>query len=124
MPSPRGPRQSSRPQPSAVAKVRGTQLGGWRVSVERCAEIQAGARQARSERVAKQRAELSTIINQIRTSGCKSLLTIAVRLNIREIEAPRGRQWGTVQVQCVLLKWVSQRVRSPLCAALYRPNRR
>ena len=86
----------------AAAKARGTKLGGRRVSAKRFAEIQAVARQVRSERVAKQRAELFPIIRQIQASGSKSLRAIAAQLNTREIEAPRGGQWAAIQVQRVL----------------------
>ncbi len=86
----------------AAAKVRGTKLGGRRVSAERFAQIGAGARQVRSERVAMQRAELLPVISQIQASGCKSLRAIAAQLNTREIEAPRGGQWAAIQVQRVL----------------------
>lgn len=86
----------------AAAKARGTTLGGRRVSAERFAEIQAGARQVRSKRVAKQRAELFPIISQIRATGCTSFRAIAAQLNTREIEAPRGGQWAAIQVQRVL----------------------
>lgn len=85
-----------------AAKERGTKLGGRRVSLERFAEIQAGARQVRSERVAEQRAQLLPIISQIRASGSKSLRGIAAQLNNREIEAPRGGQWAAIQVRRVL----------------------
>ncbi len=66
------------------------------------AEIRISARQVRSERVAKQGAELIPIISQSRASGCNSLRAIAAQLNTREIEAPRGGQWAAVQVQRVL----------------------
>jgi DNA invertase Pin-like site-specific DNA recombinase len=84
-----------------AAKERGTKLGGRRVSAERFAEIQTSARQERTERVAKQRADLLPTINEIRAEGAKTLRAIAAQLNAREIEAPRGGQWAAVQVQRV-----------------------
>jgi DNA invertase Pin-like site-specific DNA recombinase len=86
----------------AAAKARGTKLGGRRVSAERFAEIQTAARQERTERVAKQRAELLPTITQIQAEGAITLRAIAAQLNFREIEAPRGGQWAAVQVQRVI----------------------
>ncbi len=85
-----------------AAKERGTKLGGRRVSAERFAEIQTAARQERTERVARQRAELLPAVTQIQAEGATSLRAIAAQLNAREIEAPRGGQWAAVQVQRIL----------------------
>ncbi len=85
-----------------AAKERGTKLEGRRVSAERFAEIQTFARQERTERVAKQRAELLPTITQIQAEGATTLRAIAAQLNAREIEAPRGGQWTAVQIRRAL----------------------
>ena len=85
-----------------AAKARGTKLGGRRVSAERFREIGRAARQERSKQVAKQRAKLLPTITQIQAEGAMTLRAIAIQLNAREIEAPRGGQWAATQVQRVL----------------------
>ncbi len=96
-PSRREPRQPSQPQ-----KRRELSLGGRRVSAERFAEIGAAARQVRSQKASQARSEILPIITHIQTEGATTLRAIAAQLNAREIEAPRGGQWATVQVQRLL----------------------
>ena len=86
----------------AAAKERGTVLGGRRVSAERFSEIGAAARQTFSARAAKGRAQVLPVIAEIQEQGTTTLRAIAAELNAREIDAPRGGQWGAVQVQRVL----------------------
>lgn len=86
----------------AAAKVRGTKLGGRRVSAERFREIGAAARQTFRVQTAKRRAQVLPVILEIQGQGIRTLRAVAAELNTREIDAPRGGQWSAVQVQRVL----------------------
>jgi DNA invertase Pin-like site-specific DNA recombinase len=86
----------------AAAKVRGTKLGGRRVSAERFAEIAADGRKAWSEMAGKGRASILPVIAKIRTEGATTLRQIAAELNSRGEMTPRGSQWSAVQVMRVL----------------------
>jgi DNA invertase Pin-like site-specific DNA recombinase len=72
----------------AAAKARGTKLGGRRVSAERFAEIGAAARQARTERAERSRAEILPTIAKIQAAGATTLRQIAAELNSLEIPLP------------------------------------
>jgi DNA invertase Pin-like site-specific DNA recombinase len=86
----------------AAAKVRGTKLGGRRVSAERFAEIAADGRKAWSEMAGKGRASILPVIEEVRAGGATSLRQIAAELNSRGEMTPRGAQWSAVQVMRVL----------------------
>ena len=86
----------------AAAKARGTKLGGRRVSAERFAEIGAAARQVRTERAERSRAELLPTIAKIQAAGATTLRQIAAELNALEIPAARGGEWSAVQVRRIL----------------------
>jgi DNA invertase Pin-like site-specific DNA recombinase len=86
----------------AAAKARGTKLDGRRVSAERFAEIGAAARQVRTERAARSRAELFPTIAKIQAAGATTLRQIAAELNALEIPAARGGEWSAVQIQRVI----------------------
>jgi hypothetical protein len=86
----------------AAAKARGTKLGGCRVSAERFAEIGAAARQARTERAERGRAEILPTITKIQAAGATTLRQIAAELNALEIPAARGGEWSAVQVRRIL----------------------
>lgn len=86
----------------AAAKARGTKLGGRRVSAERFAEIGAAARQARTERAERSRAEILPTIAKIQAAGATTLRQIAAELNALEIPAARGGAWSAVQVRRIL----------------------
>ncbi len=87
-----------------AAKKRGTVLGGRRVSAERFREIGAAARRTYSAQAAKGRAQVLPVIAEIQGQGISTLRAIAAELNVREIDAPRGGQWGAVQVQRILAR--------------------
>jgi DNA invertase Pin-like site-specific DNA recombinase len=86
----------------AAAKARGTKLGGRRVSAERFAEIGAAARQARTERAERGRAEILPTIAKIQAAGATTLRQISAELNALEIPAARGGEWSAVQVRRIL----------------------
>jgi DNA invertase Pin-like site-specific DNA recombinase len=86
----------------AAAKARGTKLGGRRVSAERFAEIGAAARQVRTERAERSRAEILPTIAKIQAAGATTLRQIAAELNALEIPAARGGEWSAVQVLRIL----------------------
>jgi DNA invertase Pin-like site-specific DNA recombinase len=86
----------------AAAKARGTRLGGRRVSAERFAEIGLAARLARTADAEKRAADLLPLIESIKAEGATSLRQIAARLNERNIPAPRGGEWGAVQIRRAL----------------------
>ena len=90
----------------AVAKARGTALGGRRVSAKRFAVIAASGREmsakVRTETAAQHRANLLPAIEDIQAKGAASLREIAAELNERGIPAARGGEWSAVQVQRIL----------------------
>jgi DNA invertase Pin-like site-specific DNA recombinase len=85
-----------------AAKKRGVKLGGRRTSMKRFREIQAQARQARSDKAARTRAEVLPVIEKIQAAGASSLRAIAAGLNARNVPAPRGGEWSAVQVMRIL----------------------
>ena len=87
-----------------AAKKRGTVLGGRRVSAERFREIGTAGRRTYSAQAAKGRAQVLPVIAEIQGQGISTLRAIAAELNDREIDAPRGGQWGAVQVQRILAR--------------------
>jgi DNA invertase Pin-like site-specific DNA recombinase len=103
----------------AAAKARGTKLGGRRVSAERFAEIGAEARRARTEKVARSRADILPTIVKIQASGAASLRAIAAKLNELEISTPTGKgEWSAVQVRRILRQGdhISDSSREPAAA--------
>jgi DNA invertase Pin-like site-specific DNA recombinase len=86
----------------AAAKVRGTKLGGRRMSAEQFAEIAASGRAAQSKKAMQGKAEIIPTILKIQAEGFTSLRAIAAELNTREVSTPRGGEWSAVQVQRVM----------------------
>jgi hypothetical protein len=71
----------------------------WRISAARFEEMGAAARQVRSERVGRARADVMAAIAKLQASGGGSLRQIAGGLNAAEIPTPRGYgEWSAVQV--------------------------
>jgi len=87
----------------AAAKVRGTSLGGRRVSSERFAEIAAQGRKMWSGMAHKRRAAIVPVIGELRAAGAVSLRQIASGLNARGEASPRGGEWSATQVRRVLV---------------------
>jgi hypothetical protein len=71
-------------------------------AAERFAEIGAAARQARTERAQRNRAEILPTIAKIQAAGATTLRQIAAELNALEIPASRGGEWSAVQVLRIL----------------------
>jgi hypothetical protein len=67
------------------------------VAGKRFAEIGAAARQMRSQKVSRVRAELIPTITAIQATGAISLRAVAAELNVREIPTPEGMGNG---LQC------------------------
>ena len=65
-------------------------------------EIGAAARQVRTERAERSRAELLPTIAKIQAAGATTLRQIAAELNALEIPAARGGEWSAVQVLRIL----------------------
>jgi DNA invertase Pin-like site-specific DNA recombinase len=86
----------------AVAKARGTALGGQRGSVSRMVSMAShGARVSatvRQESAAKRRADLFPLIDQFRAQGIVSLRAIADGLNGAGLATTRGKKWTATQV--------------------------
>ena len=91
-----------------AAKMRGTALGGRRVSASHFAEIAAKGREssieARTAKAIKKAEDLLPVIEDIRQGGATSLREIAAILNKRGIPTARGGEWSAVQVQRVLAR--------------------
>jgi DNA invertase Pin-like site-specific DNA recombinase len=90
-----------------AAKVRGTALGGRRVSAKRFAEISASGREASIEvRTATARVRAQDrleAIEDIKAAGVTTLRGIAAQLNERGIPTPTEKgEWSAVQVSRVL----------------------
>lgn len=88
----------------AAARVRGTKLGGRRVSAERFAEIAASGRQAWSAKARQGRARVLPVIEQVCAAGATTFRQIAAELNARGEMTPRGGQWSAVQVMRVTMR--------------------
>ncbi len=89
-----------------AAKVRGTKLGGPRVSAERFSEIAAAGRKvSAATRIAKASTwatgKLKDIV-EIQSKGATSLREIAAALDAEGITTARGGAWSAVRVQRVL----------------------
>jgi DNA invertase Pin-like site-specific DNA recombinase len=79
----------------AVAKARGTKLGGFRGYVPTNGDR---AKAAEAKRIKAKRDDLVLVVKAIQTSGITSLSGIARELNNRAIPAARGGRWQAVQV--------------------------
>jgi DNA invertase Pin-like site-specific DNA recombinase len=86
----------------AAAKARGKKLGGWRGRHLTRAERRLGT----AVRVAKAKtraAQVAPVIDELRTSGARTLRELASGLNERGILASRGGRWSASQVRATLL---------------------
>jgi DNA invertase Pin-like site-specific DNA recombinase len=84
----------------AAAKARGTVLGGFRGRAGTCTDLA----KARAVRVAKadcRANDLAATIQQLQSTGIKSLRAIAASLNAQGIKAARGGNWSPAQVRSV-----------------------
>lgn len=91
----------------AAAKVRGTQLGGWRGRAGSCTDC-ARARAAKTASANRRASDLAPAIRAIRTSGGQTLRSIAASLNALGITAPRGGSWSAAQVRRTLHRIADQ----------------
>jgi len=87
----------------AAAKARGKRLGGFRGRAGTAADC-AKARQAKSLAAKARAIDIGPVIEDIRTTGAKSLRSIANELNGRGISAPRGGMWSAAQVRAVIAR--------------------
>jgi Recombinase-like helix-turn-helix domain len=60
------------------------------------------ARTVRTANAQHRADDLAPTIQELQSSGCASLRSIAAGLNSREIAAPRGGDWSAAQVRSVL----------------------
>ncbi|WP_369695447.1 recombinase family protein [Jiella marina] len=89
----------------ATAKARGVKLGGDRSNL--AAESTKGRAVSiarRQEKAMQHAADLTPVIEDIRSEGISSMSAIAKALNERSFKTARGGQWQAVQVQRVLEK--------------------
>jgi DNA invertase Pin-like site-specific DNA recombinase len=85
----------------AVAKTRGTILGGFKGRAGTCADL-ARARASKIARADRNASDLAPTIANIRAHGNTSLRSIATNLNRLAITAPRGGHWSATQVRRLL----------------------
>lgn len=89
----------------AMAKARGTKLGGVRAGALPDAALgRSLGRAARSCKALKRAIDLFPVINSLRAEGASSLRQIADKLNERRIPAARGGEWSAVQVARVIAR--------------------
>ena len=90
----------------AVAKGRGTKLGGRRVSAERFAEIAVIGREVsaavRTAKASTWAADKRVDIAEVQAAGATSLREIAAALNAEGVTTAKGGSWSAVQVQRVM----------------------
>lgn len=82
----------------AVAKARGTVLGGYRGHTITAAAGEAG-RRSQAARADARLADLMPVLDELRMAGVTSLGGIARALNVRGIPAARGGVWTATQVR-------------------------
>jgi DNA invertase Pin-like site-specific DNA recombinase len=87
----------------AAAKARGTSLGGFRGRAGTSADL-AKARAVRAANADQRARDLQPVLQEIQTSGCRSLRSIAGALNIRGITAPQGGLWAGTQIRKLLAR--------------------
>lgn len=90
----------------AVAKDRGTKLGGRRHNSAEIHKTGAPAsRAARSDKAAKRAEDIAPAIREIQADGQRSLRQIAAELTLRGIKTPRGSgTWSATQVARILAR--------------------
>ena len=89
----------------AMAKARGTKLGGARVgALPDPAQGRSLGRAARTTKALRRAIDLLPVIDSLRAEGASSLRQIANRLNERGIPAARGGEWSAVQVARVIAR--------------------
>jgi DNA invertase Pin-like site-specific DNA recombinase len=87
----------------AVAKARGTVLGGLRWDITQVASKgRRMALQTRRENAANYRADVLPVIEDKRRQGAVTLRAIAEALNADGTPAPRGGSWSAVQVSRIV----------------------
>ena len=82
-------------------QARGKSLGGFRGRAGSCTDL-AKARAVRVAKANHRADDLAPTIQELQSSGCASLRSIAAGLNQRGITAPRGGDWSAPQVRSVL----------------------
>lgn len=82
----------------AVARARGTVLGGYRGHTITAAAGEAG-RRSQTARASTRMSDLSPVLDELRGAGVTSLGGIARALNTRGIPAARGGSWTATQVR-------------------------
>lgn len=87
----------------AVAKARGTRLGGFRGHII-THSARARSSIARSASANRRAADLAPTVLALQASGATSLRSIAAGLNAHGIAAPRGGDWSAAQVRDVLTR--------------------
>jgi DNA invertase Pin-like site-specific DNA recombinase len=86
----------------AAAKARGVKLGGDRGKMRSVAHLgRAKSLTVRREKAARLRADVATVIAELRAQGATSLRAIAVGLNAMGVRAPRGGPWSAAQVRAL-----------------------
>ena len=91
----------------AVAKARGIKLGNPKGAAPLVKHRSRGQRKARQVVAAKADGfaqRVAPIIADIRAAGIDTASGLARELNARDIEAPRGGQWGATQVRRLLAR--------------------
>jgi DNA invertase Pin-like site-specific DNA recombinase len=83
-----------------AAKARGIVLGGFRGRAGTAADMKS-ARAVRAAAADQRSADLAGIIIALQATGITSLGAMAAALNSRQITAPRGGNWTSVQVKRV-----------------------
>lgn len=88
----------------AAAKARGVRVGGNPGNLKRQDVGRARGNAAQAARANARAAELAPVIAEIRAEGRHGLRKTARVLNERGITAPRGGQWSSQQVKCLLAR--------------------
>jgi DNA invertase Pin-like site-specific DNA recombinase len=87
----------------AVAKKRGTKLGGFRKRARLTREARQAGAEANARIAAERAADIAPIIAELRAGGAKTLRAIASGLNDRHIPTARGSgEWSAIQVARLL----------------------
>ena len=81
----------------AAAKARGVVLGGFRGRAPTDAD-RARASAVRAAEARKRALGLAPALEELRSSGAKTLQALADGLNERNIYAPRGGRWNAIQI--------------------------
>lgn len=86
----------------AAAKARGMRLGGDRGNLTAdSAQGRIASLKVRREQAARRRADLASILAEIRAAGAGTLRAVARELDARGVPAARGGRWSSSQVMRV-----------------------